>query len=105
MAARPKNTLILRARRAQVILQNVARKYSFTLEAMRSDDRDKRLVAARREYCRQAKAEGIGSTTIGKILCRHQDTIRYHFNPKKALVRQERYLRSKLVAQQLGEHR
>lgn len=93
--ARPKNTMILRARRAQVILQLVARKYMLSLADMRGDDRAVRLVEARREYCLRAKAEGIGSTTIGKILHRDQDTVRYHFNPKKQEARRNRYLARK----------
>lgn len=97
--------MILRARRAQVILQLVARKHMVSIEALRGDDRDRHLVEARREVCLRAKAEGIGSTTIGKILHRDQDTVRYHLNPKKRAARTSRYLARKAETNIHGEHR
>lgn len=96
---RLKNTMILRARRVQVILQLVARKYMLSLDDIRGDDRATRLVAARREVCVRAKAEGIGSTTIAKILHRDQDTVRYHFDPKNQETRRNRYLAKKAEIQ------
>jgi hypothetical protein len=97
--AKPKNVRILRARRAQVILQQVARKYMITLDEIRSDDRCARLVEARREYCLRVKAEGIGSVITAKVLHRNQDTVRYHLNPKMQRARQLRYLTKRAAAE------
>lgn len=89
---RERNVRKLRVQRAQVLLQQVANRFGVTLEALRSDDRDERLVRARVEYCERANAEKIGSTTIGKVLHRNQATIRYHLRPQMQAVRRNRYL-------------
>jgi len=101
--ARQKNVRILRARRAQVLLQHVARRFGFTVEQMRKDVRDSRLVAARREYCARVDAEGIGSVISGKILGRNQGTIRYHLSPAMQQARQERYHLKKEKARERTE--
>jgi hypothetical protein len=89
---RPRNVMILRRRRAQVILQLVARKYMVSLEDLMSDDRSSGLVAARREFFERAKAEGIGSTTIAKTIRRNHSTVLYHLKPDMQAARRERYI-------------
>jgi len=88
---KPKNIRRKRLEKANSILLQVARKYMLSVKTMRGPDRHAHIVAARREFCLTAHAEGIGCILLGKALWRHHDTVQYYLNPAKQGERQRRY--------------
>lgn len=88
---KPKNVRLDRARKAEQILLMVSREYLVSVEALRGNDRDRRIVRARREFCLRAKANGIGCIIAAKVLWRDHATVLFHQKPELQRRRQERY--------------
>jgi chromosomal replication initiation ATPase DnaA len=88
---KPKNVRLNRARKAEEILLMVSREYLISVETMRGNDREARVVRARRDFCLRTKAHGIGCITAAKVLWRNHSTVMYHQRPDMQNRRYERY--------------
>ena len=72
-----------------------------SVTTLRGPERFAHIAKARLEFIVLCSRAGIGSTTIGKVLHRDQDTIRYHLQREKFVTRRRRYRERLAAAQQL----
>ena len=75
------------------ILYQILEKRKIGIKDVLGPSRTSYIVAARREFCMEAKNNGIGCVIIGKILKRHSSTILYHSSRE---MRERKALRRKL---------
>jgi len=81
MPKEPGQVVFLKSVRCRELLEAFCQERGITVADIQSKSRNAQLVIARRDFCRFANANGIGSVLTGKAIHRSAWTVQYHVNP------------------------
>jgi hypothetical protein len=81
MPKEPGQVVFLKSVRCRELLEAFCAERGVSVADIQGKSRNAQLVIARRDFCRFANANGIGSVLTGKAIHRSAWTVQYHVNP------------------------